>query len=392
MPTERRTGSILALGALLLVATVLTVWFFDNFERRPREVTSGFSGAARNNPFLAAERFLERLGVRVQSVPGRQLLRNLPSPDDVLVANGLGPLNARRRAELHRWLSDGGQLVVEATELSALGEAVDAQGFLADYGVRVHEIDGAPSFGRITAEIGFEDRPEPLEAEFRARYFLEDAYGEASGNVVADGRDRLLQYRVGQGRLTVASDLELFTNTDIGDRDHALVLTLLAEPGEGGRVWLLYDSGVPWLGGLLWQHARYALIAAACLIGATVWFLGARLGPLLPGPEPGRRDLLVHLDAVARFHWQHGRGGNLVRMTGSRLERDWLARHPRLRGLDPRARAVWIGERAGLPAARVYDALYAEAVDGRLLITRTVVQQRLWGGSRSQRERFSVNG
>ena len=97
MAVERRIPPLL----VLILAAALTTWFLNNFERRPREIETGFSAEARRNGFLAAERFLRRLDIDAESVSGRELLRDLPAPNDVLLVNGLGPLNQQRREALH---------------------------------------------------------------------------------------------------------------------------------------------------------------------------------------------------------------------------------------------------------------------------------------------------
>jgi len=378
MPAERRIGPPLIWGLAITLAVMLTSWFLNNFERQTREIETGFSWNARKNAFLAAERFLLRLDIAAESVAGRGRLRDLPAPQDVLLVKGLGPMNDQRREALHQWLSAGGHLVVEAMELWEPDAEADSRDFLARYGVRLRESEEKPPDDTVIGEVDVEHYPVTLEAEFLARYYLEDAEGEAHGAVSAGGYYRLLQYRVGEGALTVASDLALFSNAGIGERDHALFLALLTEPQEGGMIWLLYDSGVPGLGTLLWRSAPYALIAAACLVVITLWHLGARLGPLLPAPEPGRRDLLAHLHALAHFQWRHGRGSSLTRVTRERVERAWLRRHPPLRGLNPTERAAWIAERTRIAAVQVQGALYPQAEDNRLLVARTALLQRLW--------------
>ena len=121
MHAERRALSLVIAGVALIAATGLTAWFFANFERQTLEVPVGASMEARRNPFLAAERFLARLGIPVESVAGRDLLRQFPPTSDTLVVNGLGPLNPERQEALRAWIEGGGHLVVEAKETSEDG-------------------------------------------------------------------------------------------------------------------------------------------------------------------------------------------------------------------------------------------------------------------------------
>ena len=140
---------------------------------------------------------------------------------------------------------------------------------------------------------------------------------------------------IGKGDLTVVSDGSFMTNSGIGKRDHALALAHLAKPAPGGKVWLLYDSSVPWLGALLWAAAPGALLGAAALIPFWLWSFGARLGPLEPPPDRRRRDLAEHLEANGTFLWKRGLASRLVEPTRKRVLAAWQRRRPDLRELGP---------------------------------------------------------
>ena len=370
------------LGAILITAGL--AWFLQNFERRSQEIDTGYSAAARRNPFLAAERILARLDVPVESVSGRDLLRDLPPADDTLVVNGLGALNLERRGALHEWIEHGGRLIVEAMTLWDETEPAGGRGdaFLDRYGVRLRQIadmqNGAIPDDEVVATIDMDGYPHPVTVGFAARYYLEDTSGEATGGIVTGEYLRLAQYQIGEGVLTVSSDNRFLTNPHIGDHDNALFLSLLALPPDEGKVWLLYDSGMPWIGALLWRHAPFAVISFLCLTGLFLWHQGGRLGPLLPSPAGDRRDLLAHLQASADFLWRHGQTSRLTELTRERVERAWLRHNPSLRELDHAARAAWISERAGLALGDVRRTLYPPTSKGDELIAEAALLQRLW--------------
>ena len=65
---------------IVVVAVALAagaVWFFGNFERVPDKEWTGYQGEARRNSFLAAERLLDRMGVRVRHLKTPIELREL---------------------------------------------------------------------------------------------------------------------------------------------------------------------------------------------------------------------------------------------------------------------------------------------------------------------------
>ncbi|MEW8385858.1 MAG: hypothetical protein AB2704_28695, partial [Candidatus Thiodiazotropha taylori] len=59
--------ALLLIALLAMLGTLGWFWFEKNFERREKVVRSSMSMEARRNPMLAAEMFLSRLGLSVES-------------------------------------------------------------------------------------------------------------------------------------------------------------------------------------------------------------------------------------------------------------------------------------------------------------------------------------
>ena len=380
MPANRRILWLCLGGLTLIAGASFTSWFLANFERRPQTVEIGASAQARRNPFLAAERFLTRLGIRVESRTGRDLLLRPPPTTDTLVVNGLGPLNARRRSALRAWLKGGGRLVVEATDLWDHDQRPDD--FLGQFGIRLEKVDTATKEPPELAQMQWGDGRAPLTVRFQPDWSLDARTVNHPFTVQANGHTHLVRQAVGAGWLTVTSDTEFLTNGRIGRHDHALFLAQLVQPAPGGKVWLLYDSAVPWLGALLWAAAPAALVAAAVLILVWAWSLGARLGPRAGAPDRRRRDLIEHLDAAAAFAWRHGRASRLVAATRRQVRGAWQRRHPELRHLGPMEQAAVIAKANARPTEVITHALQAHAQDAPGFIDQARILQSLWDGTR----------
>ena len=84
-------------------------WFMENFERHSEQLRSGYSEAARRNPWLAMEHFLQRLGLQVESLSGREYLYSPPAQPGVLLVRDLGPsLSLEQEQRLLAWPCDLG--------------------------------------------------------------------------------------------------------------------------------------------------------------------------------------------------------------------------------------------------------------------------------------------
>ena len=188
-----------------VVAAAGTVWFDRHFEKQTREVRVGYSAAAVRNPFLAAERFLINVGIDSESVPGRERLRNLPPPTDMLVLNGLGPLNTERRERLNAWMAAGGRILVEARNVLAPDDVPRAADFLASHGVALRSMDEPDQRGEVLTEISIDGYPDAVTVSFAPEFFLQDLSGNAIGGASADGLARMLQHAIGDGLMTVTS-------------------------------------------------------------------------------------------------------------------------------------------------------------------------------------------
>ncbi|NEX19192.1 DUF4350 domain-containing protein [Thiorhodococcus mannitoliphagus] len=373
---ERRTLSLVVGGLVLIAIAAMPSWFFTSFERRTERIPVGYSAEARRNALLAAERFLIELELPVESVTGRDRLWSLPAATDTLVVLGLGPMSAERQARLIAWLEQGGHLIVEA--MDTWEEDAPSEDFLSALGFRLlfDAGEGSDDDRRVIATLDLGPVGRPVQVAFHADYALEGQDGDDILAAVAD-RPRILQRPIGQGRLTVLSDTAFLTNTAIGEHDHAYFALHLLAPGEGGKVWLLYDSDMPWLGGLLWGIAPYALTSLGVLLLIWLWSLGARLGPLVQAPDRRRRDLIEHLDASGDFLWRHNQTSALVESSRKRILGDWLSRHPDIAHQGPHAQAEAVAAFTGESVERIYRSLFAQPDDARAFTEQAMLLQQL---------------
>jgi len=380
MNSERRLAALVLYGLLLVLGVGGVLWFFDNFERRAIQIPVGYSAEARRNPWLAFERYLRRSGIQVESVAGRTPLNDPQPTTDTLVVRGLGPLNATRRAALRRWMEEGGHLIVEAVRLWDEDER-PRDDLLADFGIQLQSESDEKRLQEGSEASAFEipapDLSRPLRVAFDPRYHLV-VESEAPGDLRLGGRLRLVERAVGAGRLTVVSDSGFMTNAEIGRHDHAFFAARLVAPNSGGKVWLLYDSSVPWLGELIWSAAPQAVISVGVLLLVWLWSLGVRLGPLRSESRARQRDLLEHLDASGDLLWRHGRAARLVETSRRRILAAWVRRHPHLERSDRNAQADAIAEFTGWPAERVSRALFTRAEDAAGFVEQARLLQSLW--------------
>jgi len=286
---------------VLALAAIGVLWFLSAFERVPAKEWVGPSGDARRNPYLAAERFAERMGLRARQIRSLSDLDTLSRTGVLLLPNRRQAIDPRRLRGVVAWVEGGGHLIAEAELLGVADPLLDLLGVLRA---------SAPPPGK------------PAAVELPGGRTLNvSIFGAASlqapdqdvwfrvGNAEAA---RLLAFPRGKGVVTAASGLHFARNGVIGTNDNAEFLWQLIElsPSAVLQVYLRPERLSLW--GFLKQHATPVLAATAALLVLWLWRLGPRFGPVAPDLPPARRRLLDHLRASGRYYWTKGLRARLV--------------------------------------------------------------------------------
>ena len=324
-------GTWITAGVALL-GGLLAIWMFSSMERVQERIWIGYRGEARDNPWLAAERLLQRMGrpsARARSVPQ---LKALP-PDGMLVLpRRLASIDRAEQLRLLEWVEGGGHLVMEAEAPSQPDPILEA----AEVGRRAvtsaprrtspkspppppqaKEAESGGGGGGGAQAPARPKRPEgtvtatlpgakaPLVVQASLWRTLEP---KAAVFTLAEGEVTWLAHlQRGAGRITVMNELGFANNSQIGLHDHAEFLWQLASlsPGRGAVTFFHSPAKLSLVDWLL-QHAPEAIGAAATLLLLWLWRVVPRFGPIAPDPEPARKRLLDHLRASGRFQWAAG--------------------------------------------------------------------------------------
>lgn len=341
-----RTGLIAS--ALLLALVGGGVWWWKaTFMRVPDKAWVGPSGEARLRPFLAAERFAERMGV-----PAREL-RSLPDVD-ALANNGVLLLPDRRQSldrqrmdRLLIWVQAGGHLIVEA-------EAYGVPDPLLDL-LSVRRIQSAFRSSRVVVQFG--DRA--LSLPLQGRMSLELPTGRLLLRGATDQAVYLASFTRGRGAVTVATSLGFARNGLIGEQDNAEALWRLMQLTPAAHLAVYWQPVRLSLWGFLTEHALAALAASAALLAMWLWRIAPRFGPVAPDAPPARRRLLDHLRASGRYYWALNLRERLLVAARDAALRRVLRAQPEFAAVRPQERAARLASLAGVgidEAQRLLDA------------------------------------
>ena len=352
------TRNILVVVLIAIAAGGGGYWFFSNFELRPFDTDAGYSRQARENRYLAMGYFLEASGVEVENVAGRALLDNLPPTSDTLfLSYNSSALSMRRQQALRDWLERGGNLVTVVSSDWEETEQTSEQRFFDQFGIQRHPYHETTETNAQEEEprqddqdtdyvpVHFASYEQPVRVDFARDAYFVDANDQASARISDEAGITLLQYDVGDGRLTVLTDAHFWENRHIGEHDHALFAWLLM--GEASpRVWVMYDISLPSLLSSAWTKAPHAAIAFAALLGIWLWGLYDRFGPTCSVEDRSRRSLTEHLYASGRFHWRANRAETLVEHLQVTVRAKLEKAHPGWSHLPQQKQLEWLSARS----------------------------------------------
>ena len=317
--------------ACLLGAGGLYVWH----KAMPYDevVDRGPSPEALGNPYLAAEHFLRQQGLAVERASGLERLSDLPpNGRSLLLLGERDNMTPRQVDQLLDWAKSGGHLLVVAEALWD-EETAKSGDLLLD---RLHIQQTLSDESEQPAPARKQKKPDltklyvdnetaPAYFSFDTDFNLTDPKHLAQFSANSARSSHLMQLNLGQGRVTVVTDSDLWKTPGIGQHDNAWLLWYL---NQGTDVSLLFNSDVDDLFTLLMRYFPQALVALAALIALALWQAGMRQGPIQAPAPRARRQLQEHLQASADFLLRRSGQGTLLHALQRDILRAARRRHP----------------------------------------------------------------
>ena len=381
-----RQALVFGLIAVLLAAAAAW-WFFETFEHRVEEKEVGFRGEAGRNDFLAAERFLEKFGMQIESLPTILDLKKMPDSNDVLfIPTGRYDLAPEKITELLAWVKQGGHLIVRARHPSRNAIKMDDELF-SSLGAETHAKKNAGLFNtedREVIEVQVNDKIESKQVEFDTELWMEDVgENDLSWQVDGENGSHLLEYHIGEGYVTLLSDILFLDNEFIADNDHASFLyTVVHIDNSKRRLWIIRNDDMPSLLSMLQDKAPATLILLGILIFFWLWYTTRRFGPIQHAPKAARRSLREHITSSGFYQWRNHNRTELFLSARTALQEQIVQTRPLWAKLDEMKLAGKLGKIAAIPSDQVLSVLQAQQADKEVEFTQfieilSVIRKRL---------------
>lgn len=127
----------------------------------------------------------------------------------------------------------------------------------------------------------------------------------ASRRIGGSEQNIAASFAIGDGEITLMSQLDIWRNGQIQCHDHAYMLWHSVNPA--GKVWFLENRDAPSLMALVMRYLPYGGLALLLTLILAVWSWMTRFGPVFASHNIERRSFAEHILASATLLWRHGR-------------------------------------------------------------------------------------
>ena len=377
---DKQTAISSSLRTLVLAgaALCLLVWLiFKYYGFYPEQIELGPSAKARYTPFLAAGQYLQKSNKQVSHQNNLQLLdKPVTEVDLMVISTQPGHLTEQRFHNLESWLDDGGHLIYSTNhqgshELDLLLNKLNAELFEDTSEVDVKKTEKALELGesmfpelgnlklyeRPITRLEFNNPDTNINVAFDPRWSIYD-YSESAKFFSDQDDDRILQYTVGKGRITLLSDIQFWFNPNIDQHDHAYFLQVLT--GNAEQVLFLFGGEHLSIFSRMKNMALPAFLALFTLILLIIWKSMLRLGPIKKINIVKRRNISEHIIASAQLRWNQSQQKHWLEAIKAQLERQAGSRNPSFNHLSTSLKIEWLSSISKLPESKIAEIYHTE--------------------------------
>ena len=340
---------ILVIAFITLVA--ISIEFYEE------EVPGRWSPQALQNPYLAAEQFLQKTGVTTSSSSSLSEFDALAKNGTLLITESSQIDNQKLLNQVLSYLENGGNVIAgvrlygnqdnflidhfgldieiydledDSEEEESLVDTMREYNRQIEEGKSLEDIADENQQDEILTTVEFEYPTENLEIGFNPdSVFIHDAFtSEGMGN--SDKPEptswsnsshgvHFVQFVVGDGLITLVNDSSIWSNYKIDQHDHAYLLWILSE--SNGSLTILRSVIRDSLFELIGRNAFELVLAVLLLSLAWCWRLGFRFGRIIDEDFQTSRAKGEHLLSMGRYLWHRKKSEFLLSSIRQRLQR-----------------------------------------------------------------------
>ena len=426
---NKKTAFLITLLVGLMIAYSVYA-FYKTHEQKEVTVHTGLLSEARRNPLYAGRLFLKRMGIPAvskHSVKG--IAGNFPDTDTVMViVTKRSTLSENNTEELLDWVRSGGHLIARSVEdWNYAGKRKKDKGkksrdpLQKQLGITTDDTvtykfdpdkeknkdsegEGKDNDSNSQSDYDYEDDSTigkildffVTSAADRAEHKIQlkgvdqalriqtngfkplivsDEFASKTEEIKIDGHNFMIRQKVGNGMVTLISDIRFIKNYHLEKSDHAEIFWHLIHGKHPSlqqpeNVWMIHSSEIPNLWDLLLKYAWALMLSLLILFIAWLMTATRRFGPLIPKQAEDRRSLKEHITSSGNFYWKNNKKHKLIDSSRDAVMQRLARVHP---GWNQRSKTEQIN-------------LLAEQVS----MTPTTIEKLLYGQNIEQADDFTA--
>ena len=381
-----------------------------NYEYKEKIIHTGYKGEARKNPFYASRLFLKRMGIPTETKNSIQVLSSLPDTDTlILITTRRTTLSPQRTHDLIDWVKSGGHLMALATsdwkysgsEKIANEEDSEAdskededktekkaspdplQRFMGvNLGPRpIFEDDDEEDDDKTTPSIKLRGNDKPLKLD-DSRYrpiLVDNKHQEQTEEIQLRFNNYIVRQKIGDGLVTLITDMDFITNKQIESADHAEILWQLVHGlhkslKQPSNIWLIHNDKMPPLWDILWRNFWALIISLSLLLFFWLYKSSQRFGPLIPKQEENRRSLNEHITSSGNFYWKNKQKQLLIDSSRKALMQRLSRIHPGWTQQTKEQQIKLLADQLSMQEELINKLLYAKNIEQADEFTQLIQQ------------------
>lgn len=393
--------------------------FYRTHEYKEVTIRTGLLNEARRNPYYAARLFLKRMGVPTVKKESLQSLSGIGFPDTdnvMFITSSRSTLSTGRTEALLDWVESGGHLIARSTtdwyysgddkledeidELLSDKESRDPLQRMMGIrtGKRVYlgndNSDDEEDNQNIISSLLETTEDHQYEREIRLKGVsktlkiqsirfnqldIDYNHEKQSEPIKIAGKNFMVRQRLGDGMITLLSDLSFLENYQIEKSDHAEILWHLVhgshtDLNQPQQVWLIHNDEMPSLWTLIWKYAWALNVSLIILF--LFWMLKAsrRFGPLIPKQQEDRRSLNEHITSSGNFYWKNNQKQLLVESARQSTLQHLTRVHPGWAQRTDEEQLQILSEQLKMPVDALRTLLFSTDIEQADDFTRLIQQ------------------
>lgn len=381
-----------------------------NYEYKEKTIHTGYKGEARKNPFYASRLFLKRMGIPTETQNSIQVLSSLPDTDTlILITTRRTTLSPQRTNKLIDWVKSGGHLIAVATsdwqysgsekianeddseadseednedEAEQKASPDPLQRFMGvNLGPRPILEDDDEEEDKTIPSIKLRGNDKPLKLDV-ARYrpiLVDNKHQEQTEEIELSLNNYIVRQKIGDGLVTLITDMDFITNERIESADHAEILWQLVHGlhkslKQPSNIWLIHNDKMPPLWDILWRNFWALIISLSLLLFFWLYKSSQRFGPLIPKQEENRRSLNEHITSSGNFYWKNKQKQLLIDSSRKALMQRLSRIHPGWTQQTKEQQIKLLADQLSMQKELINKLLYAKNIEQADEFTQLIQQ------------------